>query len=169
MSAKILPRATEALAIVMIAMVGFTVTPMVFQGALLRIEPETSGEIVPMALAEYTTVEKEVGDIVVINVKVKNTGNVVATYVVRVWWCEDGTDDWEPCGIEDKTLLPGAHDIFEVGEVECTEEMMGKYFDVKIVLYEAGTENALDDDVLDKAWYVNEVIILGTIVEFWIE
>jgi hypothetical protein len=47
--------------------------------------------------------------------------------------------------------------------------MAGKYFDVKFILYEAETETALDEKEIDRAWYVKEIVVLGSIDVFWIE
>jgi hypothetical protein len=56
-----------------------------------------------------------------------------------------------------------------IGGIECTESMAGKYFDVKFILYEAETETALDEKEIDRAWYVKEIVVLGSIDGFWIE
>jgi hypothetical protein len=47
--------------------------------------------------------------------------------------------------------------------------MMGKFFDAKFVLYDAETMNVLDEKVLDKAWYVSEYIVTGSIINFWVD
>lgn len=46
---------------------------------------------------------------------------------------------------------------------------MGKYFDVKFILYDYETEGLLDQKEIDKAWHVKETIVTGTITGFWIE
>jgi len=66
-------------------------------------------------------------------------------------------------------LGPGQYETLVVGSVTCTEAMMGQFFDAKFVLKDAETMNVLDEKVLDKAWYVSEYIVSGSIISFWIE
>ena len=56
-----------------------------------------------------------------------------------------------------------------IGTVLCNEEMAGVYFDLLLVLYDAGTERVLDEKVMERAWYVNENVPEGTIYDLWVE
>jgi len=94
---------------------------------------------------EYQTLEKEVGQSIQFKAKVKNTGNVETTYLIFAKWREDGTEEWESDGFADVRLSPGHYETLVVGSVECMEEMAGKYFDVKFLLYDYETETLLDE------------------------
>lgn len=167
MAERTLSLTSKIVAILLLASV--SMTGFVFQEFQFP-EAGTSGRLVPMVYAtEIETQEKDVGDYVHFKVKVKNTGNVEATYVVCVEWKKDDSDDWESDGLEDVRLGPGQQETLVVGSVTCTEAMMGKFFDAKFVLHDAETMNVLDEKVLDKAWYVSEFIVSGSIVSFWIE
>jgi len=169
MTSKTVPRAYELFAILL--MVTVSVAGLTFQG-IPRIEDSgTSGQFVPMASAmeEPQILEKEVGQLVHFKAKIKNTGNKETTYVIVVKWREDGTEEWESGGLEDLRLAPEHMETMIIGGVECGEDMAGKYFDVKFILYEAETETALDEKEIDRAWYVKEIVVLGSIDGFWIE
>lgn len=168
MAARTLSLTPKVLAIVLLASV--SMSGLAFQGFRSSEEGGASGRLVPMVYAtELQTQEKDVGDYVHFKVKVKNTGNVEATFVVCVYWSEDGLGEWEPDGLEDVRLGSDHSETLVVGSVECTEAMMGKFFDVKFVLYDAETETVLDEKIIEKAWYVSEVIVTGSIVSFWVE
>jgi hypothetical protein len=144
MTSKTVPRAYELLAILL--MVTVSITGLTFQGKPRVEDSGTSGQFVPMASAmeEPQILEKEVGQLVHFKAKIKNTGNKETTYVTHM-----------------ETMI--------IGGVECTESMAGKYFDVKFILYETETETALDEKEIDRAWYVKEIVVLGSIDLFWIE
>jgi hypothetical protein len=169
MSSKTIPRAYELLAILL--MITVSVMGLTFQGTPHSGDSGASGQFVPMASAmeEPQILEKEVGQLVHFKAKIKNNGNKETTYVIVVKWREDGTEEWESGGLEDLRLAPEHMETMIIGGVECTESMAGKYFDVKFILYEAETETALDEKEIDRAWYVKEIVVLGTIYGFWIE
>ena len=84
-------------------------------------------------------------------------------------WRQDGTEEWEAAGLADLRLSSGQEsDILIIGAVECTETMMDKYFDVKIILYEYEIETVLDEKEIDKAWYVRETLVSGTVTGYWV-
>ncbi len=166
MAARTLSLTPKVLALVLLA----SMTGLVYQGFQLPERDGASGRIVPMVYAtELETQEKDVGDYVHFKVKVKNTGNVEATFIVCVYWSEDGLGEWEPDGLEDVRLGSDHYETLVVGSVECTEAMMGKFFDVKFVLYDAEAETVLDEKIIERAWYVSEVIVSGSIINFWVE
>ena len=169
MTSKTVTRAYELLAILL--MVTVSVAGLTFQGITQPEDSETSGQFVPMASAmeEPQILEKEVGQMVHFKAKIKNTGNRETTYVIVVKWREDGTEEWESGGLEDMRLAPEHMETMIIGGVECCEWMAGKYFDVKFILYDAETETALDEKEIDRAWYVKEIVVLGSIYGFWIE
>ena len=47
--------------------------------------------------------------------------------------------------------------------------MVGKYFDVKFILYQWDTEIVLDDKVIAEAFYVKEVVVSGDVTGYWVE
>lgn len=169
MSSKTIPRAYELLAVLL--MVTVSVTGLAFQGTHRSGEPGISGQFIPMASAmeEIQTLEKEVGQMVHFKAKIKNTGNMETTYVIHAKWREDGTEEWESCGLEDLRLAPSQIETTVLGGLECTHEMVRKYFDVKFILYDAETEMILDEKEIDRAWFVKEIVVLGTIHGYWIE
>ena len=166
MAARSLSLTPKVLTLVLLA----SMTGLVYQGFRLPEGDGASGRIVPMVYAtELETQEKDVGDYVHFKVKIKNTGNVEATFVVYVYWSEDGLGEWEPNGLEDVRLGPDQYETLVVGSVECSEAMMGRFFDVKFVLYDAEADAVLDEKIIERAWYVSEVIVSGNIVSFWVE
>lgn len=169
MSSKTVLRTYEILAILL--MLAISVTGLTFQGIDPLGDSGKSGQIVPMASATEGahTLEKEVGQTVHFKAQIKNTGNQDTTYFIVVKWCVDGTEEWESGGLEDIRLAPWEMETMLIGSLECSEWMAGKYFDVKFILYDAETERALDEKVIDKAWFVKEIVILGLIDGFWIE
>ena len=169
MTSKTVPRAYELLAVLL--MVTVSVAGLTIQGVTRFEGSGASGQLVPMASAmeEPQVLEKEVGQLVHFKAKIKNTGNKETTYVIVVKWREDGTEEWESGGLEDLRLAPEHMETMIIGGVECTESMAGTYFDVKFILYEAETETALDEKEIDRAWYVKERVVLGSIYGFWIE
>lgn len=168
MSTRTGPRFHEILAILL--MISISMTGLALQGPVYSDSPSSSGQIIPMAAAMETgPLEKEVGQSVHFKVKIQNNGQLETTYIIVTKWRLHGTEEWESCGFEDLRLLSGQLETMIVGYVECTEWMVEKYFDVKFLLYEAETERLLDEKYVDKAWYVKEVTILGTIAGYWIE
>jgi len=164
MAARTLSLTQKVLALVLLA----SMTGLVYQGFQFPEEAGTRGRLVPMVYAtELQTQEKDVGDYV--HFKVKNTGNVEATFIVCVYWSEDGLGEWEPDSLEDVRLGPDQYETLVVGSVECSEAMMGRFFDVKFVLYDAEADAVLDEKIIERAWYVSEVIVSGIIVSFWVE
>jgi len=145
-------------------------TGLIYQVKPNSEPPRRAGRIIAMASAvEYQTLEKEVGQSIQFKVKVKNTGNVETTYLIFAKRREDGTEEWESDGFADVRLSPGHYEALVVGSVECMEEMAGKYFDVKFLLYDYETETLLDEKEIDRAWHVKETIVTGTIISYWIE
>ena len=153
-----------------LAVVATTVSLLNIQGLVNLERSGTSGEIVSETWAMTEVLEKDVGETVCFKAKIKNTGNVNTTYLIAAKWCEDETSSWETVGHVEVTLAPGEiSEIFIVGNVDCTEEMKGKYFDAKFILYDKETENILDQKELNKAFYVKSAIITGNIYSFWLE
>jgi hypothetical protein len=118
---------------------------------------------------EIQTLEKEIDQCVQFKAKVKNTGNMETTYIIVAKWREHGSEEWESDGIADVRLSPGQAEILVVGSTECTDTMTGRYFDVKFILYDHETETMLDEKVIESAWHVNEILVTGSIINFWIE
>jgi hypothetical protein len=138
---------------------------------LLRVNNQgTSGMIVTSAWATTEAIEKDVGQEVCFKAKIKNTGDAETTYLIVAKWCEDGESSWETAGQADVTLAPGEYsEVLIVGSIDCTENMKGKHYDVKFILYDHETETLLDQEELDKAFYVRTTMISGAIYECWIE
>ena len=161
-------RSYEILAILLI--VSLSMTGILSSNTPNLTSDAVTGEFVPMASAmETVTLVKHVGDVVHFRAKVKNTGEVEAGYFVMVKWKEHGSEEWETSGLEDTWLDPGTYEEFNVGFVECSEWMVGKYFDVKFVLYQAETERVLDIEEVSEAWIVEAYEVLGTLYGYWIE
>jgi len=134
-----------------------------FGESLLDAAQIKQGSLVPMAYATEEGLTKEVGEVV--NFKVKNTGNTETGYIVIVKWSLHGEGEWETACVEDLWLTPDQYEHLELGCLEITEEMAGKYYDVKFLLYEYETEQLLDEKTLEAAWYVEERIVAGTFVD----
>ena len=66
-------------------------------------------------------------------------------------------------------LAPWQIETLVIGGVEFMENMVGKYFDVKFILYDAETERVLVEKEIDRAWFVKEIVVLGIIYGCWIE
>jgi hypothetical protein len=129
-----------------------------------------TGVFLPIASAmESENIIKHVGDLVYFKAKIKNTGEIDASYIVIVKWKVHGTEEWETGGIEDIWITTGSHEEITIGFVECNEWMVDKYFDVKFTLYEAETERELDIKEIPEAWYVEEYEVLGTFYSYWIQ
>ena len=155
---------------VAVLLISVSMAGVVYQGRPGFEGPEASGQLIPMASATVEgPLEKHVGELVQFKAKVKNTGSVEAKYIIVVKWSEGGTEEWESAGYEDVVLGPDQYETIVVGSVECTEWMMGKHFDVKFILYEAEAERVLDVREFDKAWFVVETTVLGSIAGCWIE
>ncbi len=168
MSTRNLPAAHQVLAIMLMAVV--SITGLVYQGAPQTGESAVSGQIIlPASAMEPQTLEKEVSQTVHFKASVKNTGNIETVYIIVAEWREDGVEAWTSAGIADVSLLPGHYETLNIGGIECTEAMMGKYFDVRFTLYDYPEERLLDQKEIDKAWHVKETVITGAITGFWIE
>jgi len=139
-----------------------------FGESLLDAAQIKQGSLVPMAYATEEALTKEVGDVVNFKVKVKNTGNTETGYIVIVKWSLHGEGEWETACIEDIWLAPDQYEHLEMGCLEITEPMAGNYYDVKFLLYEYETEQLLDEETLEAAWYVEEHIVAGTFVDAWV-
>jgi len=132
-----------------LAMLTVTSTVLSYQGLP---NAGKSGVLVSSVWAmESVPVEKEVGQSVCFKVKVKNTGTVDATYIIVAEFKEHGTEEWQTVGHGDVSLSPGEYsEILVLGYVSCTEAMVGKYYDVRFVLYDAETEEPLDQKVIPE-------------------
>jgi len=129
---------------------------------------QNRGAVIPMARALEEELVKEVGDLVSFRVKVQNTGNKGTGYLVYVMVCEHGTGEWDNVGLEDIWLESDQYEHLELGNMEVSEWMVGKYFDVQFLLYDHETEILLDSVVIESAWYVPEPIIAGSIIGQWV-
>jgi hypothetical protein len=47
--------------------------------------------------------------------------------------------------------------------------MVGKYFDVKVLVYRCESESVLDEKEIDKAWYVAADTASGAVTDLWID
>jgi hypothetical protein len=139
-----------------------------FGDSLLDAAQMKKGSLAPVAYATEDGLTKEVGDVVNFKVKVKNTGNTETGYIVVVKWSLHGEGEWETACVEDVWLGPDQYQLMELGCLEVTEEMAGNYYDVKFLLYEHETEQLLDDEALEAAWYVEEPIVAGALVDAWV-
>ena len=161
-------RAYEFIAILL--MVSVAITGVLSNGVPSLKPTGVTGEFVPMASAmEVESLAKHVGEAVHFGAKVKNTGQIEAGYIVVVKWKEHGTEEWETGGLEDAWLVPEQYGEFTIGFVECTERMVGKYFDVKFTLYQTETDRILDVREIPEAWFVEAYEVLGTLSNYWIE
>lgn len=152
-----------------LAIVVASVSGLVVQG-FPTSEVEVSGRILSTVWATVPSiVEKDVGEYVHCKATSKNTGNVETTYCLVAKWSEHGLDEWETAGLADARLCPSQSETIVIGSIECTEPMMGKYFDVKFILYECDTETVLDEEVIAEAFYVTEVVVNGTLAGYWVE
>ena len=168
MSNRALPAITPVIAV--ITMVAISMTAMSYQALPNSDQPAISGAIISTASAmEYDTIQKEVGQEVHIMAEIRNTGEVETVYVIAAKWRQEGTEEWETAGVADARLSPGQLETLVVGFVECGENMVNKYFDVKLILYQAETEKALDEKMILRAWYVNEIVVGGAVTGFWVE
>jgi hypothetical protein len=162
------PAVTPVIAVV--TMVAISMTALSFQALPQSGESGVSGAIIsPASAMEYQTIEKEVGQVVDVMAEIKNTGDVETVFVIVAKWREYGTDEWETAGIADAVLGPGHLETLVVGHIECTETMVNKKFDVKLILYQAETEKQLDEKTIELAWYVKELAVSGTLTGFWVE
>lgn len=158
--------------VVLAIMLMFTIT---VTGLSYKINPAVDvagveGQFMAAASGtEPDTLHKEVGQYVQVKARVKNIGGVSATYLIIAKYRAEGTDDWIQCGLEDLSLEPETYETMLIGTVLCNEEMAGMYFDLLLVLYDAGTERVLDEKVMERAWYVNENVPEGTIYDLWVE
>ncbi|MFH2111189.1 MAG: hypothetical protein ABIJ47_08030 [Candidatus Bathyarchaeota archaeon] len=132
------------------------------------LRPEKAGSLIPMAQATETQLTKKPGDTVNFRAKIMNTGTKATGYIIRVKYAEHGTGQWETAALEDTSLEPGAYKHMELGALELTEEMAGKHYDALFQLMDAETGTLLDEAVLEKAWYVEEPITAGSIIDRWV-
>jgi hypothetical protein len=152
-----------------LAIVIASVSGLVVQG-FPASDVEVAGSILSTAWATVpSTLEKDVEDCVLCKATIKNTGNLETTYCIVAKWSEHGLDEWETVGLADVCLGPGQSETVSIGSIECVEWMMGKYFDVKFILYECDADPVLDDDVIAEAFYVNEVLVDGSFTGCWVE
>ena len=104
------------------------------------------------------------------NVRIKNTGAGETCYLIIAKISEDGVNAWEKAGVADVQLSPGAEsDTLLVGKVKCGEAMAGKYFDVKVLVYQCETESVLDETEIDKAWHVTADTASGAVTDLWVD
>ncbi len=160
-------RRRYALAPILATILLFAVTFAVAFGENL-LQSRGNGQFMPLAYATGDDLVKEVGDLVSFKAKIKNTGNLGSGYIVVVLWSEHDSGEWETACVEDIWLEPGQYEHLEVGSIECSEAMAGKYFDVKFMLYQHESEELLDSALIESAWYVTEPIIAGSIIESWV-
>ena len=133
------------------------------------LRPEKAGTLIPMASAGgETQLTKKPGDTVNFKVKIMNTGTKTTGYIIKVKYAEHGTNEWETAILEDTNMEPGAYKQMELGTLELSEEMTGKYHDALFLLIDAETGTLLDEAVLEKAWYVEEPITAGSIIDRWV-
>lgn len=155
--------------LMVLAIVSISLSVLGVQG-YLNSETEVSGSILsPVWATELPTIEKEVGQYVHFKATIKNTGNVETTYCIVAKWSEHGLEEWETAGLADARLSSGQSETLAIGSVECTEAMMGKYFDVKFILYQWDTERVLEDKMIAEAFYVKEVVVSGDVTGYWVE
>jgi len=134
----------------------------------VALRPEKAGTLIPMAQATDTQLTKKPGDTVNFKAKIMNTGTKATSYLIKVKYAPHGTQEWETAALEDTSLEPGAYKYIELGALELTGEMAGNFYDALFQLIDAETGNLLDEAVLEKAWYVEEPITAGTIIDKWV-
>ena len=141
-----------------------------FTAALGEVVLKTNnqGEFLPMAQAMDDELVKNVGDLVSFRVKIKNTGAQASGYLVYVLVSEHGASEWDEVGLEDIWLEPDQYEHLELGGIEVTDSMVGKYYDVQFILYGVEDENLLDSVIIESAWYTPEPIIVGSIIGNWV-
>lgn len=139
-----------------------------FGDTILEIGKVKQGSLIPLASATEESLTKEVGDVIYFKAKVKNTGSVETGYIIVAKWAEHGTGEWETACTEDLWLEPGGYGHVELGCLELVEGMVGKYFDVKFMLYEYESGQLLDERTVEMAFYVEEPIVAGSIIESWV-
>jgi hypothetical protein len=127
-----------------------------------------SGKLTSMVHAMTEQLSKQVGENVFIKVKIENTGTLETVYLVEVFLKENGGETWEKIFLEDLVINPAEHALVEFNEIKCTQEMVGKHYDVKIILTDPESSQIFDEEVIEQAWYVNDIIISASIIGFWI-
>jgi len=157
----------RAIAPVLVTLVILALTFTLAVGDII-FRPEKAGALIPMAQATETQLTKKPGDTVNFKVKIMNTGTKATGYIVKVKYAEHGTSEWETAILEDSSLEPGAYKQMELGALELSKEMAGKYYDAQFLLMDAETGTLLDEAVLEKAWYVEEPITAGSIIDRWV-
>jgi hypothetical protein len=154
--------------------IGITLATLVIvSGALAQgiLNPGITGEIISTTWAmEMETLEKDVGQNVCFKAKIKNTGDLNGTYIIVAKFKQHDTDDWQIVGQKTLNLTSEqSSEILFIGNVECSEIMIGKYYDAKLVLYEEETETILDQKTIPEAWRVKSTMVSGLITGFWLE
>ena len=151
----------------LVTIVLLAITMSVTLGETILVN-QNRGAVIPMARALEEELVKEVGDLVSFRVKIQNTGNQGTGYLVYVMVSEHGASEWENVGLEDIWLEADQYEHLELGNMEVSEWMVGKYFDVQFLLYDHETEILLDSVIIESAWYVPEPIISGSIIGQWV-
>jgi hypothetical protein len=80
-------------------------------------------------------------------------------------YTERGVDEWGLADVEDCRLEPMACKYVELGGLQLSEEMAGRYYDVLFQLIDVETGTFLDEVVVEKALYVEEPTATGIIIE----
>ncbi|MBN2333974.1 hypothetical protein JXL21_00340 [Candidatus Bathyarchaeota archaeon] len=160
-------RKAVAPVIATVILLALTLT-VAFGETFLEIGSMRQGSLVPMAYATEESLTKQVGEEVHFKVKVKNTGNAETGYIVVAKWSVHGEGAWETACVEDIWLGSDQYEHMELGCIEVTEDMAGDYFDVKFMLYEYESEQILDEVTLEMAWYVEEPIVAGSLIDYWV-
>jgi hypothetical protein len=146
-----------------------TLIIIVFAVALSgTVAPLHGGSLMPVAYATETQLTKRPGDTVNFKVKITNTGTQATGYVVVVKVAEHGSGAWETAAEADAELAPGEYLHLELGGLEVTEEMAGKYYDALFLLLDGESGETLDEATLERAWYVEEPVVAGSIVAKWV-
>jgi hypothetical protein len=137
-------------------------------GTTLQNQPSRSGKLIPMAYAVDGQLTKQVGENVFIKVKIENTGNCEAVFLLEVKLREHGGEFWETIFLEDLVLDPSHYKIIEFEGMKCDEEMIDKHYDIKFVLIDPESDQVLDEEIIEQAWYVQKSIISASIIGYWI-
>ena len=137
-------------------------------GTTLQNQPTKSGRLIPIAYAVEDQLIKQVGENVYIKVKIENTGTCENVFLLEVKLREHGGEFWETLFLEDMVLDPSQYRIFEFEGVNCGEEMIDKHYDIKFVLIDPESDQVLDEEIVEQAWYVQKSIISASIIGYWI-
>jgi hypothetical protein len=137
-------------------------------GTTLQNQPAKSGRLIPVAYAVDDQLIKQVGEKVYIKVKIENTGTVESVFLLEVKLREHGGEFWETLFLEDMVLDPSQYRIIEFEGMSCCEEMIDKHYDIKFVLIDPESDQVLDEEIVEQAWYVQKSIISASIIGYWI-